>query len=407
MPRFTYKAIRESGESYTDTADAEDKFALARQMKQSGDTLVSAEEVSVAEKKPNAFLGITLVWGRVTLRDKIMFARNLSAMMSAGLSLTRALSVLERQTRNAAFKNTLQKLGASIQQGTALSAALAEFPDVFPPLFVSMVRAGEESGKLSDALNTVALQLNKTYQLKRKVRGAMMYPSIVVTAMVLVGVALMVFVVPTLTETFTELGVDLPLSTRFIIGASNFVKHNIVLSLGLLVVLVGGGAVWFRRPSGRRVFETTLLHTPVIRGMVRESNAAQTSRTLASLLASGVEIVQAMGITKNVIQNTHFKAVLAKAERAIPKGGSIAEAFLESSELYPPLLGEMVSVGEEAGNLPEMLLRVAEFYESEVEEKTKDLSTIIEPILMVIIGAAVGFFAVSMISPIYSISEVI
>jgi type IV pilus assembly protein PilC len=184
-------------------------------------------------------------------------------------------------------------------------------------------------------------------------------------------------------------------------------KDNALMTLGLVILIVGGVITWFKRPSGKKVFETVLLHLPGIGTMVRESNAAQTSRTLSSLLSSGVDIVQAIGITKDVIQNTHFKVVLSRAEEAIPKGGSIAQAFLEDEKLYPVLMGEMMSVGEEAGNLPEMLQRVAEFYESEVTEKTKNLSTIIEPILMVLIGIVVGFFAVSMISPIYSISSAI
>ncbi|MCI0619942.1 type II secretion system F family protein [Candidatus Wolfebacteria bacterium] len=406
MARFSFKAVKSSGEVYTGIAEAEDQYALAHRLKQEGNTLVSAEED--AARGGTRFMDrINAAIGNVKLREKIMFARNLSAMISAGLSLSRALQVLERQTKNKTFKGVLGNLGGAIQQGTAFSVALGSFPTVFPPLLIAMVRAGEESGRLAESLETVALQMSKMYELRRRIRGAMMYPSIVVSAMILVGIALMVFVVPTLTETFRELEVDLPLSTRVVIALSDFVKNHSAIFFGSLAAVILGIVAWFRRPSGKRVFETILLHFPIIKEMVRESNAAQTTRTLSSLLVSGVEVVSAIGITKEVIQNTYFKGVLAKAEETVPKGGSLAEVFLEDDTLYPVLVGEMVSVGEEAGNLPEMLLRVAEFYEGEVSEKTKNISTIIEPILMVLIGIVVGFFAVSMISPIYSIADAI
>lgn len=405
MAEFSYKAITADGATVTDTIEAVDRYALARKLKTEGKTLVSAEVISVGGAQKSWYRRLNDMFMRVKVREQIIFARNLSAMVKAGLPLSRALSVMGRQSKNKLFKEILTQVEASVQKGLSLSAALAEYPKAFPKLFVAMVRAGEESGRLAEALGNLSTQLDKAYQLKRRVRGAMIYPSIVISVMVLVGIAMLVFVVPTLTSTFEELGVELPLSTRVIVGMSDVIQNNTILFVLGLGALIFGGVIAFRTSRGKRFFESLFLHTPVIGEMVKETNAARTARTLSSLLTSGVEVVNALSITRDVLQNSFYKEVIAEAEERIQRGDPISEIFIAHENLYPVLVGEMISVGEEAGNLPEMLNNVAEFYESEVEEKTKNLSTIIEPVLMVIIGVVVGFFALSMITPIYSISS--
>lgn len=400
MTRFSFKAVKASGEVFTGEREAESESALAHQLKQDGVTLVSVEKDK--KKKGSRF---NISFGGVKLRDKILFARNLSAMISAGLSLSRALSVIERQTKNRKFKEVLLSLEESIQKGKGFSQALADFPKVFPAIFVSMVHAGEESGNVAQALESLATQMDKSYQLQRRIRGAMMYPSIVVSVMVLVGIAMLIFVVPTLTATFKELSITLPLSTRIVIGVSDFFKDNIILSFSIIVAVIAAFIASLKRPTTRRMFEFLMLRVPIIGTLIKETNAARTARTLSSLLVAGVEVVGALSITEDVVQNSYYKAVLAEAGTRIQKGSPLSVSFLEHEHLYPVLVGEMMSVGEEAGNLPEMLQRLAEFYEGEVEQKTKDMSTIVEPFLMVLIGVVVGFFALSMISPIYSISS--
>ena len=400
--------VTEEGREETGVAEAADRYALARQFKQAGKTPIAIDKVSEGKdgkKNKSGLAKFNIVFGKVKLRDKIVFTRNLSAMLSAGLSMSRALSVMERQTGNKVFVKILKDIQASVQKGEALSVALSQHPKDFEPIFVAMTKAGEESGKLSEALTNLRTQLEKSYQLKKRIRGAMMYPSIVVAAMIIVGVVMMIFVVPTLTSTFEDLSIELPASTRLIIGISSFMKNHTILFLGGIVAFIAAIIFAAKQPAGKRFFEILFLHAPVIKDLTKETNAARTTRTLSSLLVSGVNVVSAFGITKEVVQNTHYKAVLAEAEEKIQKGEPISQVFLNHTKLYPVLVGEMVSVGEEAGNLPEMLNDIAVFYEGEVEEKTKNLSTIIEPILMVIIGAVVGFFAVSMISPIYSISS--
>jgi len=270
-----------------------------------------------------------------------------------------------------------------------------------------MVKSGEESGGLTSALKIVSSQLEKAYQLTKKIRGALIYPAIIISIMIVIGALMLIYLVPTLTATFKELNVDLPLSTQIVIFISDFLKNNIIFTLFGLCVIGFGLYVSFKTPKGKRVFDTFLLHVPIISGIVKQVNAARTARTLSSLLSSGVDVLVAIRITKDVIQNSFYKDVLQSAEVNVEKGEPISTIFLKNEKLYPAFVGEMVNIGEETGKLSAMLANVAEFYEEEVEQRTKDMSTVIEPFLMVFIGLAVGFFAISMLGPMYSLADAI
>lgn len=405
MARFSYKVQTAEGKIETGTIESTDKYSLAAQFRIEGKNVILVEEVkkkNVLElEKLNEFLA------RIKLQDKIIFARNLSAMLSAGLSLARALGVLERQTVNIKFKKVLQSLSENINKGKTLSDGMKEHPKVFPQLFISMVRAGEESGNLADSLLVIGNQLEKSYLLQKKIKGAMIYPTIVITAMIIIAILMFIFVVPTLTETFESLAVELPKSTQVIIGISKFLSEHGILALLIVVVFLAGMVIIARTPKGKKYIELGLLHFPIISKLIKESNSARTARTLSSLLSSGVDIVEAIGITREVVQNSFYREVLVKAGENVQKGIPLSSVFMENEKIYPLLVGEMMEVGEETGKLSEMLLRIAEFYENEVDTATRDLSTIIEPILMVIIGVGVGFFAVSMITPMYSVMTAI
>ncbi len=397
--KFAYKSVADGGEVREGIAEAADSFALAKDLKAKGETLVTA---SPAEKK--GFKGINISFGGVKLADKIAFSKNLAAMIDAGLTLSRGLSVIERQTKNKKFQDALRAISSDVEKGSQLSTAAEHFPKIFSKLFVSMVRAGEESGKLGQSLRIVADQMERSYNLQRKIRGAMMYPGIILSVMIIIGILMLMFVVPTLTSTFADFAVDLPWSTQLVISVSDAFRNNPILIFGGLALVIAGLITAGRTPKGKRLFEFALMHTPIIQGLVQQTNAARMARTFSSLLSSGVEVVSALGITKDVVQNSYYKDVLAESESGIQKGEQLSAIFARYEKLYPPMVGEMISVGEETGKLPGMLLQIAEFYEGEVDQKTKDMSTIIEPFLMVIIGSAVGFFAISMISPIYSLS---
>jgi type IV pilus assembly protein PilC len=401
MSKFKYKAVSATGEVYEKIADAQDQYALAAALKEQGDTLVHA----VPEKKKAWYERFNIDLGGIKIAERITFAKNLAAMVDAGLTVSRGLAIMERQTRSKKFKQVLAQVGTDVQKGTSLSQSLAKFPKVFDSLFVAMVHAGEESEKLGESLRTISEQMDRSFSLKRRIRGAMMYPSVIMVLMVIIGILMLIFVVPTLTATFKDLHVELPLSTQFIIVVSDGLVAQPVLYLGALVALVCL-CVWaLRTPRGKKGFEFSLMHLPVIKTLTQQTNAARMSRTFASLLSSGVDVVSSINITGEVLQNSYYKQVLAEAGQKIQKGETLSSVFSNHAALYPPMVVEMVAVGEETGKLPEMFLQIATFFEAEVDQKTKDLSSIVEPVLMVVIGAAVGFFAVSIITPIYSLSS--
>ena len=403
MTRFTYTAEKADGEVYKGIAEAGDRFELYGIVRQEGGKLISVDESGGRSWLSMSFWNAKL--SRISEYEKILMARNLGAMLSAGLALARALSVLERQTKNARMSLVVSEIASSVRRGETLHASLAKFPRVFGKLFVAMVRAGEEGGDLAASLQVVSDQMERMYALKKKVRGALIYPCIILIAIFGIGVLMMIEVVPTLAQTFAEMDAELPASTRFIIGVSNFlVQYTLV---ALLLVIGGGTLLYFAAHTswGKRGLEMFFLRLPLIGPMVREVNAARTSRTLASLLSSGVDVITSLDIVSEVVQNSYFQAVIKDAAKGVGAGEPLSKAFVRREDLYPAFVGEMMAGGEETGQVAEMLKRLALFYEDEVDRKTKDMSTIIEPFLMILIGGAVGFFAISMITPIYQLSE--
>ncbi len=399
--KFKYKVQTKDKKIVEGVKDSPDRFTLARELRKDGDMPLSIVESKGKESKSLFKMDL---FGSVSLSEKMIFTNNLSGMLLAGLSLPRALSILEKQSTNVTFNKVLTGLVEDINRGNTLSDGMKKFPKVFSGIFISMVRAGEESGGLPAALSEVGLNLKKSYDLKKKVKGALMYPSIILIAIFGIGVLMMIYVVPTLTKTFKDLGGDLPSSTKFVIWLSDTISHNTLLFLLATSGIVGAFLLFARLKTTKKYFDFIVLHLPVIGTIVKEVNTARTARTLSSLLTSGVDMPRALTITEEVLQNVYYKELIKNAIVSIEKGGTLAASFKnEGTKLYPVMMGEMIEVGEETGNLSKMLIDIANFYESEVDNKTKDLSTIIEPVLMVFIGGAVGFFAVSMISPMYSV----
>lgn len=406
MSHFIFKAKRPSGETYLSERDAASRFELYRLLRQEGDEVISVTEKSKKGRLNLEFSPLS-IFRRVKTIEKINFARNLGSMLAAGLSLARTLEVLNRQSKNKTLRKVIGDLADEISQGKTLSDAMEKHPRVFSRLVISMVRAGEQSGTLAESLKVVSSQMESAYSLERRVRGALMYPTVIVFVMVVIGILMFIFVVPTLMQTFTDLNVTLPLTTRIILYASNTMQNYGLLILIAFLGVVGGFYWWRGQPSGKKIFHSLVLKMPIFGNLVREVNAVRTARTLASLLKGGVDVVESMVITGDVVQNIYFKAVLSKAGEAIKKGELMSEIFEQNENLYPPFMSEMMSVGEETGQIGEMLEGVARYYEDDVDQKTKDMSTVIEPVLMVIIASAVGFFAVSMISPMYSLVNAI
>lgn len=398
--KFSYKARDASGGITAGIIEGANRNEAIETLRTGGVTPISLEE-----KKQ---LSLSLSFGkRVKLSEKIIFTKNLAGMLKAGLPLARALVVLGKQTTNEYLKTIIISLIASIDRGDTFSIGLTKYPKVFSALFVAMVKSGEESGGLPAALLEIGSNLEKSYNLNRKVKSALMYPSIIILAIFIIGILMFIYVVPVLTKTFKELEVDLPTSTKFVVWLSDTISNHIGLLLLGMVVLVAVVYTGLKQPVVRRGIDFISVRVPVLGVLLQEMNAARTTRTLSSLLIAGVSISRAIVITKEVVQNTYYKEVLQEVEEVIEKGETISSVFQKHTTLYPVMVGEMIEVGEETGNLSTMLLDIATFYENEVDVKTKDLSTIIEPVLMIFIGVAVGFFAISMLSPMYSLMDTI
>ncbi|MFA6414436.1 MAG: type II secretion system F family protein [Candidatus Paceibacterota bacterium] len=403
--KFSVTIRKEGVPDTTSVIEAESRFAVYEQVQKDGGVVVEITEGEGAFHMP-AWMSYKIGTG-VKRVEIIRMARNLSAMLAAGLSLARALSVIERQSGNKNLKEIITELSESIKKGSSFHEALANHPQVFPELFIAMVRAGEESGSLSDALTVVGLQMERSEELVRKIKGAMIYPAIIISAVVVIGILMLIYVVPTLTSTFTQLGVKIPLATRIIVAISDFMVAHVITVFMALVAIVAGGILAVRSRRGSNIVLAAALHMPVIGELVRETYTARASRTLSSLLAAGVPVLDALSITKEVVHADVFARVVGEAEEHVRKGELLSTSFAERTNLYPILMSDMLTVGEETGKVAEMLKQIAEFYEDDVALKTKDLSTIIEPVLMIIIGTFVGIFAISMIAPIYQLSSAI
>jgi len=406
MATFTYAGTTSSGEKVKKTITAGDRFEVYDIARLEGHTVDTIKEGSGRSIASLISLDrINYYLSRVKQDELVMMTRNLGSMLIAGLPLSRALSVIERQSSNPRLRAVIADISHRIQSGEHFNEALKNYPKIFDDLYVSMVRAGEEGGSLSDTLLTLGIQMERSSSIKKKIKGAMIYPTIVMIIMLVIGVLMMIFVMPSITSTFVDLKVELPTTTKILIASSDFVVEHTIVVIAAMIGFIVGFIYSLRTYIGKRIFHWLIIRLPVIGKMVKETNAARMARTLSSLLKSGVDVILSLQITEDVIQNVYYKPILREATERVEKGTALSETFIDHNNLYPILVGEMILVGEETGQIAQMLEQLADFYEGEVEQKTKDLSTIIEPLLMVVIGGTVGFFALAMIAPIYSISD--
>jgi len=406
MATFTYIGLDRDGKKVKETVSAEDRFAVYDVARSAGHTVSKIE--SAGSFNVQKYLNIEKInyfLNKVKSDELVMMTRNLGSMLTAGLTVTRALSVIERQSKNPRLKGIMQRLVERINQGDQFFEGLKEFPETFNDLYIAMVKAGEESGNLSQTLQTLAVQLERSNNLVKKIKGAMIYPAIVMTVMVVIGILMMIYVMPQITGVFKGMDKELPPTTQFLIAMSDFMVNYTLFVIGGLIAGVFGFVTFLRTKIGKTITSWLVPRLPAIGQMAKETNAARTARTLSSLLNSGVDVIQSIEITEEVVQNVFYKKILREARNRVEKGTALSEVFVERSDLYPILVGEMILVGEETGQIAGMLGELATFYENEVERKTKDLSTIIEPLMMVVIGGGVGFFALALIAPIYSISD--
>jgi len=310
---------------------------------------------------------------------------------------------LSEQTKNKYFQKILNDVRQQVENGNTFSGALAAYPAVFNQLFTSMVYVGEISGNLEKILEILAVQLEKEHELTSKVKGALMYPSVVMVAMIGIGIVMLTYVLPKITGVFRDMDVTLPASTLFIMGLGDFMQTNSFFVIGGFVVIVAG-TKWFAGTfRGKRIFGWLALRAPILSDIIVKVNCARFSRIFSSLLKSGVAVTNALAIVSDTLSNVYYKDILKEGIEEIQKGVELSAVIIRYPKAFPVLVPQMLAVGEETGKTETVLERLADFYEEEVNQITKNLSSILEPVLMIFIGSAVGFFAVAMLQPIYSV----
>ncbi len=403
MPKYLYTSKKVDGTPRSGEMDAANERDLAMQLRSEGFIVTSIEQVKEKDKKVHIKMLDRL--NGVSLKEKLFFTRNLSVMISSGLTVARALSNLSVQTKNKHFQIVLEKIYKDVQKGIVFSEALAKYPAIFNDLFINMVRVGEIGGTLDESLNIITIQMEKEHELKSKIRGAMIYPAVIIFAMVIVGVIMLTYILPQILGVFGDMEVELPATTMFVIGLSNVLKnHGILIGFGII-----GSGIFLRiilsTNIGKKAGSFLLLKTPILKSIVVKVNCARFARIYGSLLHSGVSVVDALQIVANTLTNTFFKEAIMEGRNKIQRGVNLSSVIAEYPDIFPVIVSQMIKVGEETGKTEDMMIKLAEFYEEEVNQITKNLSSIIEPVLMLIIGGAVGFFAVAMLTPMYSVLE--
>ena len=402
MPSYLYTAKTLKGETKTGTLSAKDIHQLAQKLKE--EDLVLVKGILEEEKEKNR-LKISIPFFKVSSTEKIMMTRNLQVMIASGLSLVRSLTILTTQTKSKKLKIALSDIKEEISEGRSFSEALAKYPDIFSELFLNMVKVGEEGGTLEEVLKTLSLQMEREKELKSEVKGAMIYPLVILTTMLGIGILMMIVVVPKLSSLFNELGVELPLMTKIVIalGTALAEKWYLVILIILFLPIIIWRAV--KTKKGKWAMDTFFLKFPIISSIIKKSNSASIIRTLSSLIASGVPIVRSLEVISGTLGNVYFKRALTKAAEGVEKGEKLSNGLKPYKNIFSFGMIEMIEVGEETGETPKILAKLAEFFEEEVSNVTKNLVSVIEPILMLIIGVAVGFFAIAMIQPMYSMLQ--
>ncbi len=403
MPVFTYSATNQEGKISAGEREAPDDKALAQALKQEGMMMLEAHAKQGLASRFNIDIGeMAGKFLPISIVDKMFFARNLSVMVAAGLSLTKAMEALGQEAKNPRFRRVIADVNDNVVKGKSFADSLRVHEKVFGELFVNMIEVGETTGKLTLVLKMLANQMKKDNTLRKRVRGALAYPGFIVVALAGVGTLMMIYVVPSLTAVIKELGVPLPATTRVIIALSdNLIRYGLWM---LGIAAAGATGAWRIRKSarGRMAIDRFLLKIPIFGALLRTFNVARFCRILAYLISSGVPIIRSLEITAGVLSNAVFRSAIKDAAVEIQKGQPLRTILMAHPSVFRPLVTQMVGVGEETGKTAEMLLRLAMFFEEEVADVTKNLSTLIEPIMMVAIGVAVGFFAVSMLQPIYT-----
>jgi type IV pilus assembly protein PilC len=402
MALYTYRALDKQGEIVQDKLEGAGEMAVAHELRQQGLLVIDVKEQSVGQKD------ILEPFKRIKLGDLVVFSRQLATMINAGLAIVRALYVLYEQTENPKLKDVVVAVRKDVEAGSSLSEALEKHPEVFSRLYVEMVKAGEIGGILDGVLLRVADQLERDQDLRRKVRSAITYPMVVLVLAILAASFMLIFIVPVFATMFQDLGGTLPLPTRITMAISDILTSifGVLVYAGMALAVVAF-LRWKKSEKGRKVWGRAVLRIPAkIGDVVRKVALARFARTLATLGAAGVPILQAIEITATSSGNWVVESSLLKSRDAIREGVPLYKP-LEAEPVFPPMVTRMIAVGEQTGDIDGMLTKIAEFYESEVDAAVKALTSIIEPLMIVVVGGIVGAIVISMYLPMFEIFNLI
>lgn len=404
MPNFTYTARTTVGQTQKGTITAANKGAAIAALRAK-----QLQPVIIKEAKSGGGLSMNITLpgsSGVKPKELVVFTRQFSTMVNAGVPILRSLTILKEQSQSAVLKKTLEDVTNNVQGGSNLSDAFAKHPKVFSPIYVNMVRAGEAGGILDKVLGRLAFQQEKDAALKGKIKAAMVYPIVIGVVTVIAMFVLMTFIVPKIGGILTSMGSDLPIYTRMLLKVSDIMKSPgfiVAVIVGLPIAFVAFSR-WKKTPQGRYKWHSLLLRIPVIKDLITKTAIARFSRIFASLMGAGVSIVEAIDTTAGAIGNAVIEKELLDCSKAIQAGSQLSTE-LQKSKHFPPIVAQMMSVGEETGKTDEVILKIAEFYEDEVDTAVGALSSVIEPVMILTLGGMVGLIAVSVFGPITQISS--
>jgi type IV pilus assembly protein PilC len=401
LPTFKYTAKNPNSQNVAGKIQADNKNAVIEELRKRKLTIVT-----IVETKEVPQTKLTLKSKKVKPDEIVIFARQLATMVEAGIPIIQSLNALKEQVAHPQFKKVLTQVESDIQHGSSLSASFSKHPQVFDTLFVNMVKVGESGGVLSAVLDRISTYMEKTLKLQRKVRSALIYPSVVVSMAVLITIVLLVKVVPTFKGIYDSLGHELPALTQVLINVSEGLKKYLGVVIGVIVLSVFLLKRWHKTDKGAVAIDGAFLKLPIFGELLRKVAISRFSRTLATLIQSGVPILESLDIVQKTIGNRVLELVIDDVKTNVREGESIASP-LERSGVFPPMVTRMISIGEKSGQMEKMLLKISEFYDDQVDAAVEGLTSIIEPLIIGVLGVVIGFIVIALFLPILNITQVI
>lgn len=396
MPLFEYKARDQAGKVVEDTIQANTRDDAASALRSMNLQVLTINSLQTGGLH-------TSIGGGISVADKAAFCRFMATMLRSGLSIPEALEIIRQETTKPKMKKVLADLSFQTQKGKTLTSVLSQYKDDFDPIFLTMVKVGEESGTLDKSFEYLTKQLNSAHELNQKVKGALMYPAVIVLAMIANGIVMMVFVLPRIAGVFLKLDIPLPIITKIILTVGDLIGKNVVLFLALIAfgfVVIG---LSFYLRSTRKVLMKMITKLPIVRKIVNQLDIARFARTLSTLLHSGVPITSALDVAAEGLSDDNVRSQAKNFSEGVSKGESLSVVLSRNTKLFPAIMIQTIKAGEKTGSLDEILQEMADFYESEVDYSLKRATSLLEPVLMLLIGVVVGAMVLIMIAPIYGI----